>query len=157
MASRRFLIILACLPLSACAATQAETTPRSEPNRATSTQAPSWQPNALPQPVNRLGNTTSIAPAPAEPEQVDEPPLTAEPPAPQIEVETVTLHAPAPTPAPAPRPVPPQRPKPQLELPAPPQIPTSFPLPPEIQRGIDQMPTLPPLPRAEDIRIDVPL
>lgn len=150
MASRRFLVILACLPLSACAATQAETTPRSEPGPITSTQPTSWEPNALPQPVNRLGDTTSIAPAPAEPEpeaEVPAPaPTTVEAPAPQV--ETVTVHAPAP----APRPALPQRPKPKLELPDPPQIP----IPPEVQDGLNHIPTLPPLPRAEDIHIDLP-
>ncbi|HIX79704.1 MAG TPA: hypothetical protein H9978_07240 [Candidatus Corynebacterium faecipullorum] len=154
MASRRFLVILACLPLSACAATQAETTPRSEPGPITSTQPTSWEPNALPQPVNRLGDTTSIAPAPAEPEpeaEVPAPaPTTVEAPAPQV--ETVTVHAPAPAPAPAPRPALPKRPKPKLELPDPPQIP----IPPEVQDGLNHIPTLPPLPRAEDIHIDLP-
>ncbi|HCT9181666.1 TPA: hypothetical protein OUB66_002582, partial [Corynebacterium aurimucosum] len=47
-------------------------------------------------------------------------------------------------------------PKPKLELPEPPRVPTSIPIPPEVQAGLDRIPTLPPLPRAEDIRIDVP-
>ena len=167
MATRRILIILACLPLASCATAQTEST---EPDQPTSTAGhspaagiatDSWQPGAAPQPVTRFGDTTSVAPTPDDVEEQPAPPAAeplVETPAaapspthvPSPQVATVTVHAPAP------RPAPPQRHKPKLELPEPPRVPTSIPIPPEVQDGLDQLPKLPPRPQAEDVYIDVP-
>ena len=163
MAPRHILVILACVPLASCAATQADTTTPHHPTSATAhspaagATTHSWQPNAVPHPISRFGDTTSVAPAPDD--GVERPaPKAGKPPAevpsptqvPSPQVATVTVHAPAP------RPAPPQRRKPTLDLPQPPRIPTSIPIPPEIQNGLDQVPKLPPLPKAEDVYIDVP-
>ncbi|MCQ9675906.1 hypothetical protein [Corynebacterium sp. BF-R-2] len=163
MAPRHTLFILACLPLASCAATQAETTTPLHPTSTelhapdASTAPSSWQPTAAPQPVSRLGKTTSLAPSAPEkdaPQQVPDQPLAPTPtPAPPIQVETVTVHAPAPHPVQPPHQ---PKPKPKPEFPKPPRVPTYIPIPQEVEDGLDQLPKLPPLPKAEDIYIDVP-